>query len=145
MSSVELEVLLPQLAAVQVDGVEAGTGLLRITARVIPYAFRVPPTITTCQSRLQDLQKWLNWLTRRGIASLAQVTQEHCDAYYAWARQIRDKDGRVIRDAGPSARSDLIAAVQEPALYSSLFSTDRYPPTFTPWSGRTPHYSSCRS
>jgi transposase len=30
---VELEVLLPQLAAVQVEGLEAGTGLIRITAR----------------------------------------------------------------------------------------------------------------
>src|SRR5208337_3475754 len=48
---------------------------------VLPRAYRIPLTLRTCGKRLIEAASWMNWLTGQQIASLGQVTQDHCDRY----------------------------------------------------------------
>ena len=50
---------------------------------VLPAAYRVPLTLSTCAHRLAEAANWLNWLTGQQTGSLGQVTQEQCDRYLA--------------------------------------------------------------
>src|SRR6266536_3883505 len=78
---------------------------------VLPHAYRVPLSINTCRSRLASVTRWLNWLTSQGITGLAQVTQQHCDAYLEDHRYRRDRRGHPIGELGAAARRETVAGV----------------------------------
>ena len=102
---------------------------------VLPRAYRTPLHLNTCQGRLQELTRWLNWLTEHDIASLEAVTDEHCEAYLAHRRHARDEHGRLLGDRGPGTRRAAVLAILELNNYRELFTTDRYPTGLRPWAG----------
>ena len=57
---------------------------------VLPRAFRVPLTISSCHKRLAEVTRWMNWLTAQRIPALGDVTQDHCDRYLAERRLRRE-------------------------------------------------------
>ncbi|WP_338484600.1 site-specific integrase [Streptomyces sp. SCSIO 75703] len=106
--------------------------------RELANAFRYPLEIKTCQGRLKNLIEWFNWLTERGITSLGEVTQLHCQAYYLHRSDVRDRKGRILRPASQETRLAAVQAMQETSFYNDLFSTDRFDDGFVPWRGRSP-------
>ena len=102
----------------------------------LPHAYRVPLAIPTCRERLTSVTGWLNWLTRQGITSLAQVTQQHCDAYLDHRRHARDTEGQPVRERSPASRRETVAAVLDLRSYSELLTSGGYPPSLRPWNGK---------
>jgi len=102
----------------------------------LPHAYRVPLGIATCRERLASVTGWLNWLTGQGITSLAQVTQQHCDAYLDHRRHARDERGRPVRERGPASRRETVAAVLDLYSYAELFTAGGYQPGLRPWNGK---------
>jgi hypothetical protein len=102
----------------------------------LPHAYRVPLAIATCRERLTSVTGWLNWLTGQGITSLAQVTQQHCDAWLEHRRHARDERGRPVRERSPASRRETVAAVLNLSSYSELLTSGGYPPGLRPWNGR---------
>ncbi|MFJ7997127.1 site-specific integrase [Streptomyces sp. NPDC096310] len=103
--------------------------------RELPKAVRTPHTVQTCNLKLKEAARWLNWLTSRGISRLGDVTEYHCTAYAAERARRLDKGGEVIGQQSPTmARAANV--VIELAYYQELFSTDRYPADLQPFDGR---------
>lgn len=109
-----------------------------VEVRELPQAFRYPLQVVTARSRLEFVAKWFNWLTSRGITSLAEVDQQVCLGYFEHIRHVRDKKGNILRPTLPPTRMASVQVVQEPSFYSDLFSTDHFADGFVPWSGRVP-------
>jgi hypothetical protein len=104
---------------------------------VLPGAFRVPLTISSCIRRLDEVSRWMNWLTGQQVPSLGDVTQDHCDRYLAERCLRRDADGTAIGTLEESVGRVAAAVIIELASYGELLSADRYPDRFTPWNGRS--------
>jgi integrase len=104
---------------------------------VLPRAFRVPLTISSCQRRLAETTRWMNWLTAQRVPSLRDVTQDHCDRYLAERHLRKDAAGTVIGTLEASVARVAAAVIIELASYGDLLSTDRYRDGFTPWNGRS--------
>lgn len=109
--------------------------------RELPHAFRYPIAIKTCHNHLTNLAEWFNWLTERGVTSLSEVTQEHCQAHYLHRNDIRDRKDKtkILRPASSVTRLSVAQVVQEPAFYNELFSADQFADGFLPWPGRSPY------
>ena len=105
---------------------------------VLPHAYRIPLALRSCKRRLAELAAWLNWLTASGVASLPQVSQQHCDRYLQHRRARRDRGGAVLGSVEESVVRLAAAVVIELALYRELFTADAYAPGFRPWDGRSP-------
>jgi integrase len=103
----------------------------------MPRAFRVPLTISSCLKRLDEVTKWMNWLTTQKVPLLADVTQDHCDRYLAERRLRRDAAGTAIGTFEESVTRVAAAVIIELASYGELLSADRYRDGFTPWNGRS--------
>jgi integrase len=104
--------------------------------RHLPGARRYPLTLSTCALLLIELTGWLNWLTGRGITSLAQVTSIHCHAYAAERARRTDSAGTLTGDS-PGAYYKAIRAVSELASYRQLYTADRYGEGLRPADGVT--------
>jgi len=104
---------------------------------VLPNAFRVPLTLSSCIRRLAETTRWMNWLTAQQVPSLGDVTQDHCDRYLAGRRLRTDPAGTVIGTLEASVARVAAAAIIELASYGELLSADRYRDGFTPWNGRS--------
>lgn len=104
---------------------------------VLPSAYRVPLTLSSCRRRLAEAASWLNWLTGQQIASLGQVTQDHCDRYLIERRRRKNAAGQVIGALDDISLRTAAAVLIDLAGYGELFTTDRYARGFTPWQGRT--------
>jgi integrase len=104
---------------------------------VLPRAFRVPLTLSSCIRRLAETARWMNWLTAQRVSSLGDVTQEHCDRYLAGRRLRTDVAGTVTGTLEASVARVAAAAIIELASYGELLSADRYRDGFTPWNGRS--------
>ncbi|MER5396128.1 site-specific integrase [Streptomyces sp. NPDC002599] len=89
----------------------------------------------TCNLKLNEAVRWLNWLTARGIVQLRDVSDYHCTAYAAERARRLDKTGEVIGQQSP-AMARAANVVIELAHYQELFSTDRYPAGLRPFNGR---------
>ena len=46
----------------------------------------------------------LNWLAGHGVASLADVDEDHCEAYLAHRRYLLDQNGHVAGERSPATR-----------------------------------------
>jgi hypothetical protein len=103
---------------------------------VLPHAYRVPLAVPTCRERLTSVTGWLNWLAGQGITSLAQVTQQHCDAWLEHRRHARDEQGRPVRERSPASRRETVAALLDLHAYAELFTVGGYQPGLRPWNGK---------
>lgn len=71
----------------------------------LPRAYRTPLHLRSCQLRLQELTRFFDWLTRRGIATLADVDTHVCEAYFQFRRYIiTGEDGSVVGEQGYATR-----------------------------------------
>jgi hypothetical protein len=104
---------------------------------VLPGAYRIRLTPQSCGRRLAEAARWLNWLTGQKIASLGQVSQDHCDRYLIERGRRQDAAGQVIGTLDDISLRTAAAVVIDFADYGELFTTDRYADGFTPWRGRT--------
>ena len=104
---------------------------------VLPRAFRVPLTLSSCAKRLAETIRWMNWLTARHVPSLGEVTQDDCDRYLTGRRQRKDRAGAVIGTLDESVARVAAAVIIELACYRELLTADRYRDGLTPWNGRS--------
>ena len=101
----------------------------------LPRAYRTPVHLGTAKLRLDELTRWLNWLTRRGVRRLGEVDEDCCAAYLAHRRQARDQAGAVIGDHSPATRRAAAQVVIDLLSYRELFTADRLPGGLRPWGG----------
>lgn len=104
----------------------------------LPHAVRAARHPRTCHSRLYHLTAWLNWLTDRGITTLAAVTQDECDAFLADYSEILDESGHPVRRKSARSLVTAVAVIKDIADYGALLTAERYPAGFMPWPGRSP-------
>ncbi len=104
---------------------------------VLPAAYRVPLTLSTCAHRLTEAASWLNWLTGQQTESLGQVTQDQCDRYLAGRARRKNTSGQVTGTLDDGSLRVPAAVIIDLAGYGELFTADRYREGFTPWRGRT--------
>jgi len=102
---------------------------------VLPRAWRTPLHLRTCSGRLAELSSWLNWLSARGVGSLGEVRDRHCEAYLAHRGHARDAAGQIVGELGPGTRRAAAQAVVDLINYRELFSTDRVDAGLRPWRG----------
>ncbi|MFG2876982.1 hypothetical protein ACGFYU_18635 [Streptomyces sp. NPDC048337] len=100
---------------------------------VLPHAFRKPKAVSAVYGQISGMALWLNWLHAEGVRTLADVDQNLCDRYMAFASRST-RHGRTVQ---PSTLLNLLLPVQYLAFYSGLFTHDAYAPGFTPWAGRS--------
>jgi len=103
----------------------------------LPRARRKPRHPRTCASRLFYLTAWLNWLTDRGITTLAAVTQRECDAFLSDYGEILDASGQVVRHKRARSLVTVVSVMKDIADYGDLLTADGYQKGFVPWPGRT--------
>jgi integrase len=101
----------------------------------LPRAYRTPLHLNTASGRLNELTRWLNWLTARGVAGLGEVDGDCCQAYLDHRRHPRDEHGTVIGDRSPATRRAAAQVVVDLLNYRELFTTDRLDPGLRPWGG----------
>src|SRR6266568_248879 len=101
----------------------------------LPRAYRTPAHLRTAKGRLDELTRWLNWLTRRGVRSLGEVDDDCCAAYLMHRRHARDETGAVLGDHSPATRRAAAQVVIDLLNYRELFTTDRPGQGLRPWAG----------
>ncbi|MFE2319785.1 hypothetical protein ACFXC8_43135 [Streptomyces sp. NPDC059441] len=102
-----------------------------------PLAVRAVRSPRTANRARIQLTAWFNWLTSRGIRTLAGVTQELCEQYLeerSWSVPEPDKPQRRL---DPDTLSEIVRTMKLVPLYGELLSTDGHRPGFTPWPGKT--------
>lgn len=94
----------------------------------LPSARREPIAVVTGYNRLQATIGWFRWLTKDGVGSLHDVTQEHCDRYLIQRLESGMSAQRMMAE---------VAVLKDLARYGELFTTDRYRRGFEPWFGKS--------
>jgi hypothetical protein len=101
----------------------------------LPRAYRTPVHLGTAKGRLDELTRWLNWLTRQGIRSLGEVDEDSCAAWLMHRRHALDKSGTAIGDRSPATRRAAAQVVIDLLNYRELFTADRPRKGLRPWGG----------
>jgi hypothetical protein len=101
----------------------------------LPRAYRTPVHLGTAKGRLDELTRWLNWLTRQGIRSLGEVDEDCCAAWLMHRRRVLDKSGTAIGDRSPATRRAAAQVVIDLLNYRELFTADRPRKGLRPWGG----------
>jgi hypothetical protein len=101
----------------------------------LPRAYRTPVHLQTAKGRLDELTRWLSWLTRRGVRSLGEVDEDCCAAYLMHRRHARDETGAVLGDHSAATRRAAAQVVIDLLNYRELFTTDRPDQRLRPWGG----------
>jgi len=101
----------------------------------LPRAYRTPVHLGTAKGRLDELTRWLNWLTRQGIRSLSEVDEDCCAAWLMHRRHVLDESGTTIGDRSPATRRAAAQVVIDLISYRELFTADRPPKGLRPWGG----------
>ncbi|MEU3050817.1 site-specific integrase [Streptomyces sp. NPDC006984] len=104
----------------------------------LPRAYRTPRALATTARHIPLLAPWLNWLTGQGVASLTEVTQQHCQRYLHFHSKVRDKQGRPLRETSSSQKRAIVTTIMDLAFYGDLFTNDRYQQDFRPWNFAPP-------
>ena len=105
--------------------------------RLIATAHRRNYNPRTIFQRLHGLVRWFNWLTSKGITSLALVDQSFCDAYLEVVKAGQDGLRRKKRPLVSGSVAQWVEAVRLPYCYGELFPGETYEDGFDPWGGRT--------
>ena len=102
----------------------------------LPRAYRTALHLSTANGLLFQLTRFLNWLTQQGVASLADIGADRCEAYLAHRRYLLDEDDTVVggRRLHPPGRG---ADGHRPGQLPGLFTADRVAPGLRPWGGAT--------
>ncbi len=103
----------------------------------LPRALRAALHLNTANRRLFELTRFLNWLTRQGVASLGDIGTDHCEAYLAHRRYLLDEDDTVVGELSPATRRGAAQTVIDLVSYRELFTADRVAPGLRPWGGAT--------
>ncbi len=101
----------------------------------LPRAYRTPLHLNTARGRLDELTRWLNWLSARGVGSLAEVDTDCCQAYLDYRRHARDKHGTAVGDHSPATRRAAAQVIVDLLNYRELFTADRPDAGLRPWGG----------
>ncbi len=101
----------------------------------LPRAYRAPAHLGTAKLRLDELTRWLNWLTRQGIRSLGEADEDCCTAWLQHRRNARDESGTAIGDRSPATRRAAAQVVIDLLNYRELFTADRPRQGLRPWGG----------
>ena len=99
----------------------------------LPHAIRTPLNPNTLWAALKHLTDWFNYLTDAGVASLAEVTQAHCDAYLETISRRVTEPGRRL---SPATVTRSVRATRMLTLYTEILD-DHYRPGFSPWAARS--------
>ena len=91
-----------------------------IAVAPLPRAYRTPLHLTTVSARLAELTRYLNWLTDQGVGHLGEVDTDHCEAYLAQRRYVRDDHGVVVGQLSPAIRRAAAQTVVDPVSYTHL-------------------------
>jgi hypothetical protein len=101
-------------------------------------AYRTPLHLLTASARLNELTRFLNWLTDHGVTSLGDIDDDRCETYLAHRRYLVDNDGRVVGERSPGTRRAAAQIVVDLINHRELFSLDRVQPGLRPWGGANP-------
>ncbi|TWP33184.1 hypothetical protein [Leekyejoonella antrihumi] len=104
----------------------------------MPRGYRTPLHLNTVYGRLAELTRFLTWLTGQGVASLADIDEQHCAAYLSHRRYLRDGSGVVVGQRGPATRRAVAQVLLDLVNYRDLFTADRVRADLRPWGGATP-------
>jgi hypothetical protein len=105
---------------------------------VLPRGYRTPLHLRTAKLRLDELTRFLAWITDRGVTSLAAVTDTDCEDYLARRRYVLDNDGHVVGERQPATRRAAAQVIVDLISHRELFSSDRVTATLRPWGGAKP-------
>ena len=100
----------------------------------LPHAIRSPLNPNSLWTALKHLTGWFNHLTDAGVASLAEVTQAHCDTYLQAISRGAHARGKRL---SPATLTMSVRAPQMLTLYAEILD-DHYRPGFSPWAGHNP-------
>lgn len=98
----------------------------------LPGAYRNPLNPTTLRGELARLARWFDHLAQAGLATLADVRQNHCDSYL---ERVRWTTTGMRRPVSAVVLAAFVRNTQVLALYPGLLS-DAYAAGFRPWGGR---------
>jgi hypothetical protein len=104
----------------------------------LPRAYRAPHHVSTCHGRLDELIRLMRWLPSAGVADLAALTSDDCDAYLFHRRYQLDDNGIVVGERGSATRRLAALIITDLLNYRDLFTADRVPANLRPWGGATP-------
>jgi len=105
---------------------------------LLPRGYRTPLHLNTAKARLDELTRFLNWLTDQGITNLAAVTDSDCADYLAHRRYVLNNDGHVVGERQPATRRAAAQVIVDLINHWELFSSDRVAATLRPWGGANP-------
>ncbi|MFC1410766.1 hypothetical protein ACEZCY_16405 [Streptacidiphilus sp. N1-12] len=100
----------------------------------LPHANRDHVKPPTASHLAKATTAWMNYVTGQGLSCLAEVLQEHCDAYRLMRSQGLRKNSRPVSAA---TLASALQPVKEMADYGAVFSVDGYRPGFKPWPKQT--------
>ncbi len=105
---------------------------------VLPRALRTPLHLQTCNGRLRETARLLDWMTGCGIASLQDLREEHCEEYLLHrGRGDAAGDGEDTGAPGPPTRNAVVLTMLDLISYRDLFTADRVQSGLRPWGGRS--------
>ncbi|MBT2460043.1 site-specific integrase [Streptomyces sp. ISL-86] len=103
----------------------------------LPRAYRTALHLISCRARLDELVRFLAWLTARGVLSLARIDTQDCEAYLAHRRYVLDENDVVVGEQSHGTRRSAAQVVVDLVNYRELFTTDRVAADLRPWGGAT--------
>jgi len=104
----------------------------------LPRPYRTPLHLATAFGRLAELTRFLNWLTGQGLASLADIDGQRCEAYLAHRRYVRDENDVVVGELSPATRRAAAQTIVDLVNHRELFTLDRVSAHLRPWGGAAP-------
>jgi len=104
----------------------------------LPRAYRTPLHLATAFGRLAELTRFLNWLTGQGLASLADIDGQRCEAYLAHRRYVLDENDVVVGELSPATRRAAAQTIVDLVNHRELFTLDRVSAHLRPWGGAAP-------
>jgi hypothetical protein len=103
----------------------------------LPRAYRTPLHLRSCVSRLHELTRFFDWLGRRGVATLADVDTQVCEAYLQFRRYVTGEDGSIVGQQSHATRRSAAQIIVDLVDYRDLFTADRVRADLQPWGGAT--------
>ncbi|MGW1055555.1 hypothetical protein [Streptomyces sp. NPDC002521] len=103
----------------------------------LPRAYRTALHLLSCRARLDELERFLSWLTTREVSSLERIDAQVCEAYMADRRYVLDEHGTVIGEQSHGTRRQAAQIVVDLVSHRELFTADRVAADLRPWGGAT--------